>query len=243
MECAPALAVSLLDGFELRVDGGPVAVARGSQRLLAFLAVNDGDVSRDHLFATLWPESDRGRAGGNLRSVLWRLPPVVRGAVVSGPGDVRLRPDVRCDVAEFVGFARGLIDGSVPADAADLLALNHDLLPTWYDDWVLLERERLRRLRMQALESLAATLSAAGRFGEAIDAALLAIAAEPLRECGHSRLIEAHRDEGNQTEAIRHYEQYRRLLDAELGVEPSAELRRLAYGPGPPGRDPQVTGG
>jgi DNA-binding SARP family transcriptional activator len=243
MECAPALAVSVLDGFELRVDGDPVPVARGSQRVLAFLAVNEGDVSREHLFASLWPASDRDRAGGNLRSVLWRLPPAVRPAVVASRGDVHLGPQVHCDVTDFVLVARRLIDGDPPSDTADVRVLDHDLLPTWYDDWVLLERERLRRIRMLALEALAATLCAAGRYGEAIDAALLAIVAEPLRECGHLRLIEAHRAEGNQTEAIRHYEQYRRVLATDLGVEPSAALRRLAYGPGPEGRDPEVTGG
>jgi DNA-binding SARP family transcriptional activator len=231
---APALELSLLDGFELTRDGVPMSVARGSQRLLAFVAVNDGCTSRDTVCATLWPEADRRRAGGNLRSVLWRLPATVRDAVVvSDPDEVRLHPAVRCDVVEFVGLARRLIDGSTPTQSADVRALNHDLLPTWYDDWVLLERERLRQLRMHALESLSTSLCRHGHFGDAIDAALLAVAAEPLRESARRCLLEVHRAEGNQSEAILQYEDYRRLLVDELGVEPSAELRRLAYGVSP----------
>lgn len=247
MGSAPALELSLLDGFELRVGDASVHVAPGSQRLLAFVAVSEGSATRDRVFATLWPESDRQRATGNLRSVLWRLPKPVRGAVAAGPAAIRLDPEVQCDVVGFIGLARQLIRGVVP-ERVDLHSLNHDLLPTWYDDWVLLERERLRQLRMHALESLAATLSASGRFGEAIDAALLAVAAEPLRESAHRRLVEVHLAEGNQSEAIRHYEQYRQLLADELGVEPSPALRQLAYEPGPDHRgrrerDRDVTGG
>ena len=228
---APALALSLLDGFELRVGDTSIPLAPGSQRLLAFVAVREGRASKEAVFATLWPESDRRRASGNLRSVLWRLPEHVRDAVEVGPSDVRLDPQVGCDVRAFVGLARRLIRGSLPGDTVDLRTLHHDLLPTWYDDWVLLERERLRQLRMHALESLAAALSDCGRFGEAIDAALLAVAAEPLRESAHRRLVEAHVAEGNRSEAIRHFEHYRELLADELGVEPSPGLRQLAYEP------------
>ena len=56
----------------------------------------------------------------------------------------------------------------------DLAALKGEILPDWYDDWLLLERERIRQLRLHALEAIRCTrLTAAGRFGEAIEAALL----------------------------------------------------------------------
>jgi DNA-binding SARP family transcriptional activator len=225
------LELSLLNGFDLRADTRPVTVARGSQRLLAFVGVSGGRATRQSLYAALWPESDRRRASGNLRSVLWRLPPPVRDAVTADGEEVRFAPEVDCDVTRLVTMVRELLDGGEPPRAAsDLAILQHDLLPTWYDDWVLLERERLRQLRMHALERMAATLIARGRFGEAIDAALLAIAAEPLRETAHRRLIEAHLAEGNQSEAVRQYERYRELLDEALGATPSASLRALAFG-------------
>jgi hypothetical protein len=63
------------------------------------------------------------------------------------------------------------------------VGLRGDLLPGWYDDCVLLERERVRQLHMHALEALAEKLAAAGRYGEAVPAAYAAVVAEPLRRC------------------------------------------------------------
>ena len=63
------------------------------------------------------------------------------------------------------------------------------LLPDWYDDWVALERERLRALRAHALEaSVPSGSPRPGRFGEATEAGLASIRDEPLRESAHRAL-------------------------------------------------------
>jgi DNA-binding SARP family transcriptional activator len=108
--------------------------------------------------------------------------------------------------------------------------LSRDLLPGWYDDWVLIEAEDWRQLRLHALEALAARLTAAGRWGEAAHAASAAVRAEPLRESAHAALIQVHLAEGNQSEAVREFTRYRALLHAELGLEPTPRLRRLLHG-------------
>jgi len=105
--------------------------------------------------------------------------------------------------------------------------LTVDLLPDWYDDWVLVERERYNQLRLHAIEALCHHLTAAGHHAEAIDAGLAAVRAEPLRESAHQVLIRAHLAEGNRWEAVRQYERCRRLLLDELGVEPSRALQAL----------------
>jgi DNA-binding SARP family transcriptional activator len=97
----------------------------------------------------------------------------------------------------------------------------------WYDDWVLSEAEDWRQLRLHALEALADRLTAIGRWGEAADAAGAAVRAEPLRESANAALIRVHLAEGNQSEAVRQFDRYRALLDAELGLEPTPRLRRL----------------
>ena len=63
------------------------------------------------------------------------------------------------------------------------------MLPACYDDWVLVQRDRFRQLRLHALEALCERLTASGRYGEAIDAGLAAVCAEPLRESSHRVLI------------------------------------------------------
>jgi hypothetical protein len=71
-----------------------------------------------------------------------------------------------------------------------------DVLPGWYDDWVLIERERLRQRVFHAMEQLSREMVRQGRFAEAVEAALVTVSAEPLRESGQRVLIEGHLAEG-----------------------------------------------
>ena len=87
---------------------------------------------------------------------------------------------------------------------------------------MLLERERVRQLRMHALEALAEKLAAAGRYGEAVQAAYAAVVAEPLRESAHRAVVRVHLVEGNVAEAVRAYDSFRTMLAEELGVAPSS---------------------
>jgi DNA-binding SARP family transcriptional activator len=98
------------------------------------------------------------------------------------------------------------------------------LLPGWYDDWVLLERERLRQVRLHVCEAMCEKLARAGRLAEAIDAAHSAIRLAPLRESSHRALIGALAAEGNLGEAVRAYDQFSDRLADELGLSPSVHL-------------------
>ncbi|HYF72533.1 MAG TPA: bacterial transcriptional activator domain-containing protein, partial [Nocardioides sp.] len=93
--------------------------------------------------------------------------------------------------------------------------------------WLLGAQEAFRQKRLHALERSAAVLCGDGRFTDALDAGLGAVQSEPLRESAHCRVIEVHLAEGNQAEALRQYDHYRRLLAAELGLRPSPGIRRL----------------
>ena len=102
-----------------------------------------------------------------------------------------------------------------------------DLLPGWDDDWVLAERERYRQLRLHTLEDLCARRRDEARFSDALRLGLVAVQSEPLRETAHRQVIEVHLAEGNACEALRQYDAFRRLLQAELGLPPSPAMRRL----------------
>ena len=175
---------------------------------------------------TLWPEKGDDRAIANLRSSLWRGGK--RAPISSVPWTVASRsaPSVSVDTEEMLARARRLQDRGRQCPEADLDAspFQQDLLPGWYDDWILIERERIRQIRLHALEALCERLAAEGRYGEAIDAALAAVAAEPLRESAHLSLMCAYLAEGNVGEALRAYENLRSLLWRELAVEPSPRV-------------------
>jgi len=95
----------------------------------------------------------------------------------------------------------------------------------------LVERERVRQRLLHALEALSRQLADAGRCAEAVEAAMLAVSAEPLRESAQRSLIRAHLAEGNWIEGRRSFETYRKLLYRELGTQPDPDLAALVRRP------------
>jgi DNA-binding SARP family transcriptional activator len=220
-------AVHLFRGPYVTVGGHRSEVPEGSKRLLMYVALHRQRMARKHVAGALWPDTDEGRAAGNLRSTLWRLRGAGIDLIEADKWTLSLREDVLVDV-ELVGdWAARLIARSAGAEDLTLSpwwpdAL--DLLPGWYDDWALSARERLRQRTLHALEELSRRLTAVGRCAEAVEAAMTAVIAEPLRESAQRALIEAHLAEGNLVEARRGYEVYRDLLNRELGVAPGPDL-------------------
>jgi DNA-binding SARP family transcriptional activator len=207
------------------------------QRLVAHVCLT-GRPDRTAIAGELWPDVREEQAQGSLRSALWRLQKAVPGLLDVSGGTLALAEGVRVDVAELVGWARSVLDpdGGVEELSVPEAGLRSELLPGWYDDWVLLERERLRQLRMHALEAVAARLAAAGRHGEALQVAYAAVCAEPLRESAHRTVVRVHLGEGNVAEAVRAYDVYRAMVEEELGVGPTEQMTRLVRGLGPPYR-------
>jgi DNA-binding SARP family transcriptional activator len=221
--------LSLLNAFELRCDGEVVGLPVSAQRLLAFLALHERPLLRPYVAGTLWLEANDDRASASLRSSLWRLNRSGHHLVEATSLQLGLAGDVEVDLRNSMALAGRLIDGTATADdlhAAET-SLDGEVLPDWYDDWLLFERERFRQLSLHALEALADRLVAAGSLGAALRAALAAVRGEPLRESAHRAVIRVHLAEGNRSEAIRQGELCRLLLREKLGVEPSEQLDQL----------------
>jgi DNA-binding SARP family transcriptional activator len=206
----------------------PVAVPNTAKRVLALLALG-GRVARSHVAGTIWPELDERHAHGALRSAIYRLHRVQPSLVVADDDGLELDHGVQVDVGDLQDAANGVLSEGRRDDNARcrLVRQTKELLPGWYDDWVIFERERLRQLRLQALETLAAHLLAEQRYPEAVQTALEAIAVEPLRETGQRLLVQIHLTSGNAVEAIRQYDNYRHLLQRDLGLPPSRAMRLL----------------
>ncbi|MCK9487709.1 MAG: SARP family transcriptional regulator [Dehalococcoidia bacterium] len=228
--------LSVLGRFDLRRKEGETllpALTGEAQRLLALLALRGRLVSRASVAGTLWPESSEQHAYASLRSALSRLSALGQDAVVITDNDLELSMSVRVDLDDARGLAHRLLEPTPDTpQAADLRAeairvLSLECLPDWYDDWVLLEAEEWRQLRLHALAALALVLTETHRFGHAITAALAAIRADPLRESAWATLIRVHLAEGNQSEAFRAFAQYREVILQELEVEPTPALRAL----------------
>ena len=227
-QTSPA-ALSLLNAFELRCAGELVSLPMTAQRLLAFVALHDHVLLRVYVAGVLWTDTTEEKAGANLRSSLWRLHRPGYRLIDASSTHIRLAAEVDVDIRLALVLARRLIGGSAELAEIDFpnVGLDAELLPEWYDDWVLFERERFRQLGLHALEALAEQQLAAGRPRQALEAAHAAVRCEPLRESAHRALIRVHLAERNAGEALRQYEQCRRLLRDRLGLEPSPELSAL----------------
>jgi DNA-binding SARP family transcriptional activator len=205
-------------------------VPEGSKKLLAFVALRRCPVDRPYAAGALWPFGDDARAAGNLRSALWRLRHAGIDVVAADKWSLWLAEGAEVDVHRLAGWAHRLIRQSPKPEDLDVCELPDgacELLPGWYDEWAVTERERIRQSVLHALEALSRALTQQGRYAEAVEAALRAVAEEPLRESGQRALLDAHLGQGNITEVRRAYARFARLLRRELGVEPSRQITAL----------------
>jgi DNA-binding SARP family transcriptional activator len=222
--------VHLFGGPFVTLDGRRIEVPEGSKRLLVFISLQSGPVERRYAAASLWPLGDEARASGNLRSALWRMRNLGLELIDTDKIFVWLSPRVSVDVRLVCDWAQRLIRNEI--HLSDLAPVpwrldELDFLPNCYDDWALMERERVRQRLLHALEALCRALIDRGRCAEAVDVAMTAVSADPLRETAQRLLIEAHLAERNWREARRAFDLYRGMLRAELGVEPGRPLLRL----------------
>jgi DNA-binding SARP family transcriptional activator len=222
--------LSLLRGFELCAGDEPVAVPLSAQRLIAFVALQNRPLQRVYVAGCLWLESPQEHANANLRTALWRLRRPGCAVVAATTTELSLASSVAVDVHETEAAAQRALAHDGSQNDLERLCMAGELLPGWYDDWLLIERERIRQLRVHALECLCDDLAAMGEFAAATAAGLSAVSAEPLRESAHRVLIRAHLAEGNAGDAIRQYRIYRDLARAQLGIEPSSQFRELMQG-------------
>lgn len=229
---SPRSELRLLEGFELTVDGRRRVLPPSAERLVAYLALQPRPVVRSHAVGVLWGDRTEERASACLRSAIWRANASSGARIVDADRTrVALSPDVGVDARQASTAAHAQLTGGAPVNP---VMLTGDLLPGWYDDWVMVERERIRQLCLSAMEQMAQSLLDAGQVSLAIEAALSVVTTEPLRESAQRVLIEAHVAAGNRGEALRQFDRCRDLLRAELGLQPGegvAAAAALAHGP------------
>lgn len=223
---AATTSLQLLGSFKLRVGRDIAQLPLQAQRLLAYLALNEVTTARPHLAERLWPYASPNRANANLRTALWRIRREAPASVTASKTTVVIRESVEVDYRELIRSTTG----GPKADPLETVAtLRSDLLPGWDEEWLLVERERARQLRMRRLEALSRQYLDSDNVAAAIEAAYAAIEIEPLRESAHLALIEAHVCDGNLAEAAQQALRLTQLVHSELGITPSDHFRdRLA---------------
>jgi DNA-binding SARP family transcriptional activator len=199
--------------------------------------------SREALAELFW-DGTRGQNPRHcLNTALWRLNRVLGEAVSDGHPYLRVdanfigfntASDIWLDVAEFENrclWAEQLGSGAADQQAAlyqQAIALYQgDLLVDCYEEWCLVERERLQRMYLCALEFLIDHHIARAEHVETADCAMRLLACDPLREDVHRKLIESYLADSQPTAAFRQYHACEAALRRELGSAPSPETQAL----------------
>lgn len=222
------IALRLLGSWDATMRGARVPTGSRQQRLLAALAIH-GPRSRAYLAGLLWPEVPEDHALGSLRAAVFTLSRRLPGAVVCQGGSLALAETVDVDLHHLLELVRRPV-ASWSAARDDAWVLDRpgvQLLPGWYDDWVLAEQARLQELYVNAVEERAEFCLAHRDVHRALALARTVQDAAPLRESAVCLLIRAHRGLGNETEARRTFEGFRALVARELGEQPSDRVRGL----------------
>lgn len=226
-DAPPPYRLQLLGGFQLFRSGAPVDLLPSGQRLLAYLGVTRRVLLRRHVACALWMDTSEQRAMANLRSVVWRVNRAVPGLLSATGSALRLAPGCEVDVHESVArWLDALADAEIEPSAL-LEPGTAELLPDWSEEWVLAEQDRIRQLRLHALERMSERRLSEGEPAWAVELALAVVVEDPLRESANRCLIRAHLEQGNYVEAFRRYDVYRSQLYDHLGLPPSPQMEDL----------------
>ena len=220
----------MLGQFEIRLVGQPTDLpSRPAQSLLAYLALTTGTAHRrERLAGLLWPDASESNARNNLRQALFRLRQVIEtddqpylladNITIAFDRDA----DYWLDTAALEGDAAG-----PEATTAALAAYRGELLPGFYDDWVVLERERLRAIFERKMQGWLERLVEEERWAEVLEWGERWIALGGAPELAYQALMAAHAALGEATTVTAVYQRCVEALRNELGVEPSEQTQTL----------------
>jgi predicted ATPase/DNA-binding SARP family transcriptional activator len=220
---------------------------RKALALVAYLAATRQPHSRDGLAAMLWPDNDQSSALANLRRELSRLKNTLGDDVLLIDRlQVSLNPEanVWVDVDLFqrrIAFADGHAHapdepcGECRAALSEAVALYTDdfmagfSLPEGleFEEWQFFQAEGYRQSLAEGLQRLIGWVVVDGAFEEAVDLARRWVALDALHEPAQRQLMQLYAWSGQHAAALRQYEECRRLLEEELGVEPEPATTAL----------------
>lgn len=223
------LELRILGQFDVQLDGTPIDISsRPAQSLFAYLCFHQAvQHRREKLAGMLWPDSDESNARSNLRHALWRLGESVgKDLFLADKLSISINPDADLWV-DVVAFEAVSEDEPLEAVLSAVQLYQGELLPGFYEDWVDLERDRLRAAYDRKVERLIALQLDGGRWAAAIQWAERWIAQGHVPESAFRSLMIAHRALGDVAKVVSTYERCRAVLSEDLDVEPSPETTRL----------------
>jgi two-component SAPR family response regulator len=210
--------------------------AKRAKELFFLLAYHGRPLTKDEIFAALWPEDDVAKAESGLKSNLFRARRALsQDWIVYEDGKYRLDPqsDFDFDVKRFgeLLMAADRLSEDAPLkpryieQAVNLYS--GDFLPEFYSEWCAEERAKLSRWFMDSASMLAHHHEALGNNDRVASISDKILSVDPYNEDALSMALAAHAEMGNIGAAEHRYRTYRDMMQSELGVPPSPKMERL----------------
>ncbi|HSB02508.1 MAG TPA: BTAD domain-containing putative transcriptional regulator, partial [Anaerolineales bacterium] len=231
------LQIRLLGQFDVRLDGKRVVIpSRAGQSLLAYLALTAGTAHRrEKLAGTLWPDTSDENARKNLRQELWRIRKAIPAERHDAADDYLLadeftvtfnrEADYWLDVATLERS-----DPDLESLTSNLSVYQSELLPGFYEDWVILERERIKNIFETRMEQLVEKLVEAERWAAVQEQCERWLALGNSPEPAYRALMLSYNARGDMAKVSFIYQRCVDDLRNQFGVEPSAETHALYNG-------------
>jgi DNA-binding SARP family transcriptional activator len=228
------LEVRLLGQFDLRMDGQRVELpSRPAQSLFAYLVLTSGTAHRREKLAGLfWPDASESNARSNLRHALWRIRQAVGvdrrpgcGKLLADNVSITFERQPGCWV-DVIALEAGSGPGASLEDQLESLSVyGGELLPGFYEDWVLLERERIKAAFDRKLQRLLEQLIAAQRWPAVLEWGERWIALGQFPEPAYRALMTAYAGLGDLSSVASAFQRCVAALRDELGIEPSEQTK------------------
>ncbi|MEJ2600571.1 MAG: BTAD domain-containing putative transcriptional regulator [Anaerolineales bacterium] len=228
----PVLQINLLGRFSLEADGVPVPEISAArfQGLIAYLSLKRSKpVTRRQLASLFWPDSRPSQARANLRKLIYDLRhmhPQMDDWLGTSGKTLQWGPGVTI-LLDVETFENSLENAGVEQLESALEVYRGELLPGCYDDWILLERQRLESLYTQAIEKLIQELESRREYGRAIAYAQRLINIAPMEESNYRQLMRLYALYGDRAGLVRTFNLCTSVLQRELDIQPSPLTRRL----------------
>src|SRR6266508_2132846 len=226
------LEVRLFGKFEVKYEGKSITISsRPAQSLFAYLILNAGTAHRrEKLAGLLWPDSLEETARENLRHALWRLRKALESASSTHflhADDVAISfkesSDYWLDAAELEKLSES---ASVDELMAVLSSYQGELLPGFYEEWVILEREHLYSIFEHNMARLMSLLQEENRWLDIFDWGERWIKLGQKPEPAYRALMSAHAAKGDMSKVVATYERCVKSL-REFAIEPSEQTKEL----------------
>ena len=227
-----SLRLNVLGRFEARFSSGEVLLlpTRKAEVLLTYLSMTPGQPhSRDRLMDLLWSDRGEDQARNSLRQTL----SVLKKALdVIDPLPLQVDRTTASVVPNSIEMDTFELEGSkVTTDVSKLyrgeLLEGIVIRDPSGEEWLTSERDRYRRMAVEALEDSLTYQREAGEMESAVEMGERLVGLDPLRESAWRLLMQVYATRGERGQALKAYTRCTDILEKELGIEPELETTDL----------------